>query len=108
MIVLEPKADDDLNEVSIEVTANTNLLTTPPEVEHQVDPPVGDVVPHVPVFRGEDDTEPDLDAIAASFADDQPDLPKAGSVHVESIVGQDWHQLTNLCNSRCRLLVGSQ
>ena len=49
------------------------------------------VVPHVPVFRGEeeDDTEPDLDAIAASFADDQPDLPHAGSVHAESIVDQE-------------------
>ena len=91
LIVLEPKADDDLCVVSVEVTANTNLLTTPPEVEHQVDPPVGDVVPHVPVFRGEeeDDTEPDLDAIAASFADDQPDLPHAGSVHAESIVDQE-------------------
>ena len=57
LIVLEPKADDDLCEVSVEVTANTNLLTTPPEVEHQVDPPVGDVVPHVPVFRGEEEDD---------------------------------------------------
>ena len=51
MIVLEPRADDDLGEVSVEVTANTNPLTAPPEVEHQVYPPVGDVVPQVPVSR---------------------------------------------------------
>ena len=40
-------------------------------------------------LRGEeeDDTEPDLDAIA-SFADDQPDLPNAGSAQAESTVEQ--------------------
>ena len=37
----------------------------------------------------ENDTEPDLDALAASFADDQPDLPHADSVQVESFIDQE-------------------
>ena len=70
IIVVEPKADD--GEFSVVVTANTNLSINPPEVEQLVVPPVGEVAQ---MSEEENDTEPDLDAIAASLAAEQPDRP---------------------------------
>ena len=101
------------NFVDQEVTATADLHTTPPEVEHQVDPLVGDSVPHVPAIKGEeeDDTEPDLDAIAASFADDQPDLPNADAAQVESTVEQEVSRIqpnTQAIYLDCPGLGGSQ
>ena len=77
-IVLETKDDDDLCEVSVEVSANTNVEATPG----------GDGAPHDPdsMEDEDDDTEPDLDALAASSAYDQPDLPHSDSVQVESLI----------------------
>ena len=116
MIVLEPKADGDPGEVSVEVTTNPNWRTTPPEVEHPVDPHGSDFVPQVPGVKGvkgeeENDTEPDLDAIAASFTDDQPDPPHASSVHAESIVDQEVSRIqpnTQTVYLDCPGLGGSQ
>ena len=67
---MEPKTDD--GELSVVVTANTNPSINPPEVEQLVVPPVGEVVQ---VSEKENDTEPDLDAIAASLPAEQPDRP---------------------------------
>ena len=51
VIVLGPKADGALGEVSVEVTASANPLTVPPGVGHPVDPPASKVVPKSPVSR---------------------------------------------------------
>ena len=84
IIVVEPKADD--GEFSVVVAANANLSINPSEVEQLVVPPVGEVA-HM--SEEENDTEPDLDAIAASLAAEQPDRPYVESAPAENFVDQE-------------------
>ena len=104
LIVLEPKAEL----MMTLVRSPLKSLQVPTGA-----PPSGDFVSHVSGFRGEqeDDTEPDLDAIAASFTDDQPDPPHAGSVDAESIVDQEVSRIqpnTQNVYLDCSGLKGSQ
>ena len=74
---METANDKDICVVSVEVSVNTKVAAIP-GVED---------VPHDP--NRMKDEEPDLDALAASFASDQPDRPQADSVQVESLIDQE-------------------
>ena len=91
VIVVGPDADGALGEVSIEAATSVNSPDAPPGVERPADPPTLKLAPKSPVTRGEDDNdiEPDLEALVASFEASQPDPPHAKSVYVESIVDQE-------------------
>ena len=95
MIVVGPNADGALGEVSIEAATSANSPNAPPGVERPIDPPAIKLAPKSPVSRGEEDhdTEPDLEAIVASFEDSQLDPPHAKSVHAENIADQEVSQI---------------
>ena len=91
VIVAGPDADGALGEVSIEAVTSATSPDAAPGVERSADPPTLKIAPKSPVTRGEDDydTEPDLEALVASFDAIQPDPPHAKSVSAENIVDQE-------------------
>ena len=58
----------------------------PLEVERSADPPTLKIAPKSLVTKGEDDndTEPDLDALVASFEASKPDPPQVTPVSAEN------------------------
>ena len=84
-VVVGPNADGALGEVSIEAVATANSPNAPPEVERSADPPTLKIAPKSPVTKGGDDNdiEPDLDALVASFEASKPDPPQATPVSAE-------------------------